>query len=486
MKTRREFILETVGAGAAMAMAGTAGLSAEAAAAVDERAIRQLRGRLRGRLILPADATYDTARKVFWAHSGVDKRPAMVAECARPDDVARCLEFARRHELPLTVRAGGHSFIGLGVCDDGFVIDVSSMKSVSIDPAARTVRAGAGVRAQELVHAAGRYGLAPVLGECPTVGIAGLTLGGGVGWLSAKYGATCDNLLSARVVTTDGRSVTASAASNADLFWGLRGGGGNFGVVTTFEYRLHPVAEVLAGGLSYKLADARAVLRFYREFMATAPDELQGLATLTPAAGGTVNVIVVYTGDFAAGEKLLAPFRSIATVTRDTIERRAYPDTFTMPPYGEVEPTTFFAVKGAYLARLSDEAIDTALDRFAQAPARCAIGFDHYMHGAVCRVAPDATALELRAPGAVHVWIAPGWNSASEEVAYMRWTDETWKALHGPFADGRTFMNYQSAESDDLARSMFGSNHARLAALKRKYDPSNVLRRNPNVQPASS
>lgn len=455
----------------------------EAAAAVDARAIQRLRGALNGRLVLRDDATYEAARRLFWAHAGVDKRPAMIARCAQPDDVKRCVEFARQHDLPLAVRAGGHSFLGWGTCDDGLVIDMSPMKRIAIDPAKRTARAGGGVLAEELIRAAGRYGLAPVLGECPTVGIAGLTLGGGVGWLSARYGATCDNLISASLITTDSRAVSASATSNPDLFWAIRGGGGNFGIATSLDYQLQPVNDVLAGGFSYRLRDAPAVLRFYRDFMATAPDDLQGLATLTPADGGTINVIVVYLGDSSAGDRLLQPFHTIAALTRNTVQRRAFTETPTMPPYGDIVPTTFSAVKGAYLATLSDAAIDAALDRYAQAPPGCAMGFDHYMHGAVCRVAPDATAFELRVPGAVHVWIAPGWNDASEESTFMTWATDTWSALHPPYSGGRVYTNYQSAEGDAVTRSIYAVNHARLVAVKTRYDPQNVLQRNPNVRP---
>ena len=486
MKTRREFIVHTLGSGVTLAIAAASQQAAMAAQTIDAGAIQKLRASLTGRLVLSSDATYDTARRVFWAHSGVDKRPSMIAQCAAPDDIARSVEFARQHSVPMAVRAGGHSFVGLGTCDDGLVVDVSPLKDIAIDPAQRTARVGAGVRAEELVRAAARHGLAPVLGECPGTGIAGLTLGGGVGWLSAKYGATCDNLLSATLVTPDGRTVVASETSSPDLFWGIRGGGGNFAVATSFEYRLHPVAEVLAGGFSYRLRDARTVLRFYRDFMATAPDELQGLATLTPADGGTVNVIVVYVGNAATGERVLNPFRSLATVTRNTVQRRAYVDTFSMPPYGDGAPTTFFGVRGAYLATMSDEAIDTALDCYAQAPAGCVIGFDHYMHGAVCRVAPDATAFELRSPGGVHVWIAPGWNTASDELAYMNWTNDTWKKLHAPFSGGRVYANYQSAEGHDVNTAVYRTNRSRLIALKQKYDPSNVLNRNANIPPTGS
>ena len=467
MRTRRQFVKQTLGSGVALMLAAVRERSVFAAASIDPSAIQKLRASLRGRLVLPGDGTYDTARRVSWMNSATDRRPAMIAQCARPDDVARCVEFGRRHDLTVAVRSGGHSFLGWGTCDDGLVIDLSSMKSISIEPGKRTVRAGAGVIGQDLVTAAGRYGLAPVLGECGTVGIAGLTLGGGVGWLSGKHGAACDNLLSATVMTTDGRSIVANANSNPDLYWAIRGGGGSFGIATAFEYRLHAVKEVLAGGLTYPLRDARAVLRFYGEFMAAAPDELQALAYLTPAGGGVLNVIVVYIGDFTEGERVIGPLRKVASPVRDTVQRRPYPETITMPPYAEYTPSVFSAVRGAYLERLSDAAIEIALERFAQAPPGCAIGFDHYMHGAVCRVAPDSTAFELRAPGALHVWIAPQWDAPAAAAATMAWTNETWDRLQ-PHSGGRMYANYQSVEGESAVKAIYGRNYARLASLKRK------------------
>lgn len=414
-----------------------------------------------------------------------DKRPAMIAQCAGEEDVVRCVEFARQHDLVVAVRSGGHSYLGWGTCDDGLVIDLSAMRGIAVDPTKRTVRAAAGVVVQELVSATSRHRLAPVLGECPTVGIAGLTLGGGLGWLSGKHGATCDNLLATRLITADGGSIVANERRNTDLFWAIRGGGGNFGIATSFEYRLHPVREVLAGGFTYRLSEARAVLRFFRDFMAAALDELQALAYLLVADDRLLNVIVCYSGDLKEGERVLRPLRTVASPVRDTVQPRAYIETFTMPPYGETIPTAFSATKGCYLERLSDAAIDISLDRVAQAfHPGSAIGFDHYMHGMVCRIAPESTAFELRMPGALHVWVVSGWEDPAKASGPMEWVQETWNALQ-PFSGGRIYANYLSVEGEFGVKAAFGANYPRLVAAKKKYDATNFFHRNQNIVPAT-
>ncbi|HEU0295845.1 MAG TPA: FAD-binding oxidoreductase [Anaerolineales bacterium] len=450
---------------------------------IDLDAINKFRASLLGRLILPADQEYDRARRVEYWNPTTDKHPAMIARCAQADDVARCVNFARQHDLTVAVRSGGHSFLGWGTCDDGLILDVSRMKDIAIDPDKRTAEAGAGVVAQELEAAAATYGLAPILGECPTVGIAGLTLGGGLGWLSGKYGAICDNLLSANLITVDSHAIVASAESNADLFWAIRGGGGNFGIATSFEYRLHPVSEVLAGVFTYPVQEARHVLRFYREFMAAAPDELQVVASLSPRENGVVNVVFVYPGDLNAGNELIERFRAFLTPARDTVQRRPYTEMFPTPA-GFVPPA-FSSIKGSYLEQLSDEAIDIAVECFAQAPSGCAIGFDHYVHGEVCRVALDSTAFELRASGALHTWIMSTWDDPEAARTLMTWAENTWQLLQ-PYSGGRVYANYMSVEGEPAVKAAYGSNYSRLRTVKTKFDPDNFLRRNQNVQPIKS
>lgn len=485
VSTRRSFIKTTVLGAASLALTSRCRGLRGPATATNADAFRNFQARLSGRVILPGDPEYDKARRVVWWNPATNKHPAIVVQCERDDDVARCIDFARRQELKLAVRSGGHSFLGWGT-GDGLVIDVSRMKDIAVDSAQRKARVGAGVTAGEMVSAAAKHGLAPVLGECASVG-AGLALGGGLGWLSGKYGATCDNLLSARLLTGGADSTTADAVSNEDLYWALRGGGGNFGVVTSFEYRLHPVREVLAGGFTYPVHHARSVIRFFQEFMFTAPDELQALVYLSSSRGGTLMVILVHAGDMNAGERLVSQFRRFRAPQGDWVKRRAYADTYTMPPYSDdTGPAcAFHAIRGSYLARLSDDAIDVVLARFAEAPPACEVGFDldHYMHGAVCRVEPDSTAFELRAPGAVHVAFGAEWDAPERAAACTAWLDATWQQLQ-PYAGGRMYANYMSAEGELAARAAYGRNYARLVSVKTKYDPQNVFRGNLNIRPS--
>ncbi|MDA2931228.1 FAD-binding oxidoreductase [Acidobacteria bacterium AH-259-O06] len=442
-----------------------------------------MRTSLEGQLILPDDEAYDAARRLFFWNPTTEKSPGIIARCERPDDVARCVEFARQHDLVLAVRGGAHSFLGWSTCDDGLVIDVSPMKEIAVDPGNRTVRAGSGVVAYELVEATSPHDLVPVLGECPTVGISGLTLGGGLGWLSGKYGATCDNLLSAELMTADGQSIVANATENPDLFWAIRGGGGNFGIATSLAYRLHPLSAVFAGVLTYRLSDARAMLSFYRDFMAEAPDELQAVASLQRDGDPLLNLVVCFSGDLNDGEKIIRPLRTHANPVRDTVQPRAYSDSFTEGAGGS---WTFSHIKACYLESLSEDAIDVMLDRFAHAPdPGAAIGLDHYMHGAVCRVAFDATAFELRSPGALHVRILALWNDPYVTAAIVEWSEETWNALQSHSA-GRIYANYPSTEGQAAAKAAYGGNYSRLLAIKNKYDPSNIFRRNQNIMPSSA
>src|SRR5437667_3307829 len=280
--TRRNFIKRTVAA------AGTAGFAAGCRrfqltdrGDLSPGAIDRLRAKLKGRLILPTDPSYESARRVFYWNAGTERRPRVIVQCATEEDALRAVEFARRHELEVAARAGGHSHLGWG-CSNGLIIDLSGMKQIAIDPLRRTARLEGGVLSGEVARATGRHGLAPVLGQCPGVGASGVILGGGLGWLSGLHGASSDNLLSARVVTADGRVLTADSERHPDLFWALRGAGANFGVITSFECRLHPIGPVTGGDIHYSVRDARAVLRFFRELMDEAPDAFQATLNLTP------------------------------------------------------------------------------------------------------------------------------------------------------------------------------------------------------------
>ena len=483
MKTRREFIQQGLLSGAALALSSACRLGREEASGIDTASLERLRSNLRGLLLLPGEQDYDAARRVFWRNPLTDRHPGVIARCAGPEDIARCVEFAGDRSLPLAVRAGGHSFLGWGTCDDGMVIDTSLMKEIAIDPVARTARLDTGVQTHQLVAAASQHNLVPVQGQCPLVGASGLTLGGGLGWLSGKHGAACDNLLSAELRMADGRALTASAEQNPDLFWAIRGGGGNFGVTTSLTCQLHPLGNVIAGRLSYRTAAARTVLRFFREYMAGAPDELQAVVLLRDEDGSLAHIAVCWSGDPGQGEEIVAPLRTVASPIADTVVRRTYPDTFGMT--GGV-PRRFSTVKGSYCERLSDDFIDVILDRMAQAPgAGAAIGLDHYMHGAVCRVAPEATAFALRTPDAVHVWVNTGWDDPADGPVSTNWVEETWNALQ-PYSGGRVYANFPGAEGETASRAAYGENYSRLTRLKNQFDPTNLFRRNQNVRPAGS
>src|SRR5438445_3505137 len=310
-------------------------------AIIEEAAVEDFAAGLRGPLLRPDDGAYDEARKVW--NGMIDRRPALIARCAGTADVIAAVRFAREHELLVSVRGGGHNITGNAVCEGGLMIDLSPMKSVRVDPVGRTARAEAGLTWGEYNRETQPFGLASTGGVVSTTGIAGLTLGGGLGWLMGKHGLSCDNLLSADLVTADGQFLTASADENPDLFWGLRGGGGNFGIVTSFEYQLHPVGPVLAGMVIHPISEAKAVLSFYRDFCRSCPDEMLAAAALmTSADGAPVAVIIAaHMGDLAAGERLMAPLRKFGAPLADTIAPTSYVELNTLfdaaVPYGGVQ-----------------------------------------------------------------------------------------------------------------------------------------------------
>lgn len=327
-----------------------------------------------------------------------------------------------------------------------------------------------------------RFGLAPVLGECPTVG-AGLALGGGLGWLSGLHGATCDNLLAARLITADGRSLAVDATHNPDLFWAIRGGGGNFGIASQFQYQLHPVGEALAGSFTYPVKMARDMFHAFRDLMTSAPDELQAECQLRTDYDGQFSVGFVYAGNLDKGERLLNQFRKISPPAHDSVKRRAYADLYAM---GDWERSWKFQfVRATYVERISDEVIDVMVDRFAQRPPNCetVFNFDHYMHGQVCRVPEDATAFSLRKPGAVQLGFWTQWKSPTDASRCMPWVQETFRLLQ-PYTGGRIYANYMTTyPGPQSAKNVFGPNFERLFRLKKKYDPNNLFRLNPNIVP---
>jgi len=367
--TRRNFIKRIVPVTAMIgSVAGCRRLNVTDRDEFSRGAIDKLRGALKGHLILPTDSSYESARRVFYWNAATERRPRIIVQCVSEEDALRAVEFARSNRLELAVRAGGHSHLGWG-CSNGLVIDLSGMKQISIDPMRRTVRAQAGALSGEVARAAGRHGLAPVLGQCPGVGASGVTLGGGLGWLSGMHGASCDNLLSARVVTADGRVITADSKHNSDLFWALRGAGGNFGVTTSFECQLHPIGPVTRGDIHYSVRDARAVLRFFRELMDEAPDAFQATLNLTPGERG-VFVSICHAGSENEAERLLRSLRAIAPPTKEFLKQQEFGALAERPAATNptnTAPPAFRGIQTVYRDRLSDDLIEMIVDRFERA-----------------------------------------------------------------------------------------------------------------------
>ena len=399
--------------------------------------------------------------------------------CAGPSDVVRILDFAQQQHLPVAVRGGGHSRAGFSVCDGGVVIDLSAMHTVEVDMHRRVVHVAAGALARDVDTATQRVGLATVLGGCPTVGVGGLTLGGGEGFLMSKYGATCDNLLAAHVVTVDGRRIDAGPDANPDLFWAIRGGGGNFGVVTSFSYRLHPVTTVLAGTLTYAPGRILELLHAFVRFVSAAPDEMNVVGEVLPSAEGPrFQMLVCHCGDAKQGADLLTPLRALAP-TDDRIELALY-----LATQATINPYTSAAhfQTNLFLPALTDEAIVIINTAATSAPPGTRV-FIVPLYGAITRVAPSETAFPLRSPG-YEVDIMGRWSDEQGRAAAVRWVGALRDALQ-PFARG-VYANQLGETSDALVRAAYGSNYARLTTIKRRFDPTNVLRLNQNIVPDSS
>jgi FAD/FMN-containing dehydrogenase len=441
-----------------------------------------LAARLRGALIRPDDPAYERARRVF--NGLIDRRPSLIVRCAAADDVVEAVAFARAHELRVAVRGGGHNVAGNAVCDGGLVLDMSGMKDIRVDRTARTARADPGLTWGEFDRATQAHGLATTGGFISTTGIAGLTLGGGLGWLMRRHGLTCDNLVAAEVITADGRRVRAGGGANEDLLWGLRGGGGNFGVVTAFEYRLHPLGPVTAGTIHYPRARARAVLRFYRDYLLEAPDELGTSIALTTADGGepVVYVVVCHCGPSAAAEPVVGPLRAFGAPLAVDIRPRPYRELQGLSDAG-FPPGLLHYWKSAFLAELSDDAIEAIVDAAAGAPSPRSFSVIEHLGGAVARVDPDATAFAHRGRH-FNLSILSIWEAAPATDANVAWARRYWRAVQ-PFAADAVYVNYLGDEGQERVVAAYGpAKYERLAALKARYDPTNFFRLNQNIRPA--
>jgi len=448
---------------------------------------QDLKGKLRGELLTPADPGYDAARRVW--NGMIDRRPALIARCTGAADVIQCVKFAREHNLPVSVRGGGHSVAGNAVCDDGLMIDLTRMKSVRVDPARRSARAEPGVIWGEFDAETQAFGLATTGGQISTTGIAGLTLGGGWGHLARKHGLASDNLLAVDIVTANAEFLTASATENEDLFWGLRGGGGNFGVVTSLEYRLHPVGPVLGGIVAYPFAKAKEVLKLYRELTAAAPDELaSGLVLLSLPDGTPVTgVVVCYNGPIETGERLLKPLREFGPPLMDQIGPIPY--TAAQKLIDAFYPTGLQSYwKSSFLRNISDEVIDIMVTYCAQRPTPLCHGLiEHQLGGAVSRFARDATAFPHR--DVQYSFMSLGVSTGRAEIdSCARWASEFWEAMR-PCSTGSVYVNYLGREADEGAervKAAYGpQTYQRLVSLKNKYDPTNLFRFNQNIKPAA-
>ena len=437
---------------------------------------------LRGEVVCPGDRGYDTGRAVF--NGIIDRRPVAVIRALDKSDELRCIGFARRHDLPLSVRGGGHNVAGNAVRDGGVMLDLSGMKALRVDPETRTVRAEPGLTLGEFDRATQEFGLATTLGVVSTTGIAGLTLGGGLGWLNGRYGLACDNLISADVATADGRLLRASARENEDLFWSIRGGGGNFGVVTSFEYQLHPVDLVLAGGLSYPLSMAPRVLRFYDDFVKAAPDELSTAASLglTEAGEPTVSIAACYCGPIDEGEQVLRPLRTFQTPLDDGIQPMPY--TVLQSARDEGFPFgRFHYWKSGWLRDVTDGAIETLMQFVPQMPSSASgVGLQQ-MHGVASRVAPSVTAFPHRAEQ-YDFLILSQWSDATDSDGNIEWTRALFEAMQ-PHLEASVYVNNLGDEGQGRVKAAYGENYPRLAAAKRTYDPDNLLRANQNIEPAT-
>ncbi|USV55811.1 FAD-binding oxidoreductase [Aeromonas encheleia] len=452
--------------------------------------IDEFKAHFRGEVLLAADADYDEVRQIW--NAMIDRKPALIARCTSPEDVVQAVELAQKHDLLVSIRGGGHNIAGNAVCDGGLMIDLSLMKGVQVDPATRRASVEPGCTLADVDAAVQAHGLATPLGINSTTGVAGLTLGGGFGWLSRKFGMTIDNLLSAEVITADGRQLHASATENADLFWGLRGGGGNFGVVTRFEFQLHPVGpDVLSGLIVFAFDQAKLVLTRFARFTETMPDELSvwmvtrkapPLPFLPEEVHGKemVALALCYAGDPKEGERLIEPLRGFGTVLGEHIGVQPY-----VAWQQAFDPLLSKGARNYWkshnFSQLSDGAIDVIIEYAGKLPSpQCEI-FIGTIGGQTARVAPEAMAYSSR--DANYVMNVHGrWESAGEDAHCIAWAREFFTKSQ-PFASSGAYINFLTQDETDRIAFAYGATYDRLVELKKKYDPTNLFRMNQNIKP---
>jgi FAD/FMN-containing dehydrogenase len=467
--TRRELLKRAALAGAGLSAPFIFRRYAHAAGEIDPATVKKFATSLKGRLTVPGDKDYDSARKLWNAR--YDKHPAMIARCAVTDDVVRSIEFARKNNLVISVRSGGHDPAGFSSNDGGLLVDLGSMNAIKLNPDRMTASVEPGAHVGELYGSLSGQGLVAVSGGCQSVGVGGITTGGGESWLSSKYGTASDNVTSAEVVTADGRVVRASSDESSDLFWAVCGGSGNFGVVTSFELRTIPMTHLIKGSLSFPASQCREVLRFYREFIAGAPEELtSGVSYGVPGPADQIFVTVCYCGDPAKGEAVIRPLRSFSKPGADDIR--------TVPAHAglldEEPPKIGYFESAAAIPHLSDANIDVLSEAIKGAP----VLYTAEVFAIGSGVVRGNSAYPFRFPF-FEVDCTAFWRDENGSESATKWAEQTQKAL-APSSRG-TYVNYLGVP--DQARAAFGKNYERLAAIKNKYDPTNFFRMNQNIKP---
>jgi FAD/FMN-containing dehydrogenase len=454
-----------------------------------EQSTSELKGKLRGKLLQPVDSDFDDARKVY--NGMFDKHPGMIARCVDVADVIAAVNTARDNNLLVAIKGGGHNAAGLGMCDEGLVIDLSPMNAVHVDVQSATALVEAGCTLGDVDHATHAFGLAVPTGIASTTGISGLTLGGGLGHLTRSFGLTIDSLLEADVVWADGSYVKASPAENSDLFWAIRGGGGNFGVITSFLFKLHPVSMVYGGPMLWELDEAKEVMQWYRELITSAPNELNGFFAFLSVPPGPpfpehlhlkkmCGIVWCYTGDLARADEVFKPIRDFKKAALDFAGPLPFPALQSMfDPI--LPPGMQWYWKADFVKDLSDKAIDRHLKHAQQMPTWQSTMHMYPINGAAAKVAKNATAWSYRDATWAMVMAGIDPDPKNKEVI-SKWAKDYWNELH-PYSAGAAYINFMMEEGDDRIKATYGENYERLVTIKTKYDPDNLFRVNQNIQP---
>ncbi|MDA4128956.1 MAG: FAD-binding oxidoreductase [Thaumarchaeota archaeon] len=448
---------------------------------IAETVIQDFKSNLRGPLLRPGTPGYEDARRIW--NANIEKHPAFIAKCTGVADIVHSVKFARENNLLVSIKGGGHSIPGLGLCDGGLTIDLSSLKEVRVDPEEKTARAGAGVTWGEYDHETQFYGLASTGGEISTTGISGLTLGGGNGWLNGMFGTSCDNLVAADVVTADGAFHSVDQDHEKDLFWGLRGGGGNFGVVSSLKYKIHPIGKVLGGFVGWNLDMTREVMEFLGDFVRELPDEVGKIGVEVIASREGVPMVIIrpgYFGPTEEGERLLGPIRRLGKPRYDTLRAMSYEALqSSRDPYWPWGRHNYF--KSGFVEDLTDDVIETFCAHTRNVPSQYSQIAVEYYHGAYSRVKSGETAYPHRVTG-WNLAIGGSWLDGSASERNISWVRAFWKDIE-PLMSGGVYVNFMSAGEDDRIKVAYGKNYDRLVSVKNRYDPTNLFKVNENIKP---